>query len=174
MLLSEYKKSIISIDEIKEDGLKKGLTSKCKKQIDKVYSKIDVQKDELELELYKRKSSLLNDVMVTSNLKYDMVMSSVGAFLGAVIGFSLQESVHLFIEIYKNIKEGTFFNLSPSEILYSDSIFGESVILLFVIIIGLYVLHKKEDMKRNDEMNVFQVDMGNYEIKKIDELLKKL
>ena len=90
------------------------------------------------------------------------------------MGYFLQEIIQLFIGLRASIEEGMFFQLSPLEIIYGDAAVGEVVIFFITIVVTLLVLYKKQDIKKNDDLFVFQVDMGNYEIQKIDELLEKL
>lgn len=167
----EYQKCITNIDKFKEKELHKGLTTKCKKIIDETYTKIYGKEAELELDLYKRKRYLLDDIKANSDLKYDMMMSGIGAFLGAVVGYSFQEIIQVFSELWTNIQEKTISQLSPLEIIYNGNWIGEFVIFFIMV---LLVLYRKQDGKKNDELHIFQIDMGNYEIEKIDELLEKL
>lgn len=169
-----YQKCTMDIDEMKKGELKNGSTTKCKNQIDNLYSKLSQKEIEIEVELYKRKSSLLNEIKVNSSLNYDMIISGGGAFLGAILGYYLQETIQFIIELVTRIKEGSLFQLSPKEIVYGDSFIGWIVIFLIFLGMFFWAPKIKEKLHENDELYVFKIDMDNYEIQKIDELLKKL
>lgn len=173
-LLSIYQKCIMNIDEIKEEELQKGLTTKCKRVINETYSKISGKEGELELELYKRKRCLLNDVKVTSSLTYDVMMSIASAFIGAFTGYTFDENILFLNSVVVALKNRTFFQGDPIEILDNGLSGFWYVIPYFIFMIVLLGWFFKSVIPRKDDLCVFKTDMGNYEIQKIDELLEKL
>lgn len=171
-MTKDYQQYINEIEECK-NKISEGMTSNCKKLIDECYSEC-VKKRVTELELYDRKAVLFNDKNYIANSYYDFLMSIAGGFIGAIIGYSIDDMQISLTENIDLIKNGEFFKQNPMQIIYGNFdlywVVAVICISLFVIIIKV---HKRNTNPINKE-NVFKIDMCEYELNKIDELLNKL
>lgn len=170
----KYKKYLAEINQCKNEILMYGSTQKCKNRIDECYISLAGQEEELELQLFERKAFLLNDMKYREAINYDTIIMFVSTFVGLVIGFSIDDMAQFIEDIVVRIKKKNLWNHDPMEALVlSINDYKSIVVIIFVIVAFGGMLYYSKNIKKNDTKNVFVSTISQYEIEKIDEILKK-
>lgn len=167
-----YKRYTKEIDKCKYNELKLGITSECKQKINDCYDRIVGRQTELELDLNERKAILLDENDHKKGYAFNTKTLVIGSFLGAGVGVYIDDLYGLIKNFIKFFKEMSF-DQSPMEILNNPFIYKSSVIIIVLFCI-IYFYNKRDSFKNENIQFTFQIDMNEYEIEKINEMLKEL
>ncbi len=167
-----YQQYINEIEECKNE-FSLGVTSKCKKLIDCCYLEC-VKEEDIELKVYERKAVLLSDKNYLCNANYDFLMSIAGGFIGAIIAYSIDDMRISLTEIIDLIKNGEFFKQNPMQIIYGNIDLYWVAVVICILLFAIVFKVRKENTNKINRENTFRIDMCEYELNKIDEMLNKL
>lgn len=167
-----YQQYINEIEECK-NVFSLGVTSKCKKLIDCCYLEC-VKEEDIELKVYERKAVLLSNKNYICNSNYDFLMAIVGGFVGAVITYSIDDMQINLTESIDLAKNGEFFKQNPMQIIYGNiDLYWVAVVICILLFAIFFRVHNENTNKINKE-KTFRIDMCEYELNRIDEMLNKL
>lgn len=170
-----YQSSIEKIDKYKFEKIKPGSTINCKKMINGCYGELVGKEAELELELYERKAVLIHYNNHMNNLAWNIFMLFVGAIVGVAVGSAIDGLAQDLEYAAFMIKGKNIFNQAPMEILNSGIDYKKIAMLLFCLILVFFVYYILQNYNILDKKNnIFISTMIQYELDKIEEILKKL
>ena len=167
----EYK----SIDSVKKEGVRSHCISCCRGKIDKLYDGI-IEKDNIEIILYQRKSKLILELKWHSDAKLSFLMTFFGAFLGVYVSYIVTYIITGII-VGMDIVFDYLSKTDPMQVMYSkdNMIF---FLIHLILVIGMFIVGKtiiKRSNNKKDKIDIqFYEDMSKYELEKIDKLLNNM
>ncbi len=163
-----------TIDGVKNEGVRSRCVTCCKDKIDKLYvDLVGVQKDNIEMILYQRKSTLILELKWRMDVRLNFMITIFGAFLGVYVSYIVTHIITGIIDGIHMISHNMDMT-DPMQIIYSN----DNMIFFFIhfmLVVSVAIVGKLTIKRSNDKVDrQFYEDMSKYELGKIDELLNNM